>query len=439
MSAAQTRPTSKPIAAARGRGRRALAWLAAIGVVTLLVALGLRTALQPERVTRLILDRVGAALGLEITAAGIGEYTLRPTPTLVVRDVVARAPGAADPVLRAKRIHLSLPWSTLRARGRDLTVNRVEMDAPVLHLQALQDWLDSRPRTESRIPTITGGLHITNGTLLADSWQLQDLRFDIPVLRAGQRLQLRPLRGRYVAGATRARFDLAATLSEPAKRTALGVAGSTTIERQPAEGTPWRMPAQVALGGVLHLQDGWRIERARLSMAARYLATDTDLPFQLGLYGPLRYRGGRLSVIPMALSVRGEGLLPSFDARGGLASGEWLELQLKGVLPQWLAAWPELPAPLDTSRSPLPFELEYRGKTDLSDIAHLKLQRDRTRFDGRFRLPEVRQWIDTMQTRSPLPPMDGTISTPLLRIAGAEWHGVEIELDDPDIPADDAR
>ncbi|HXH01623.1 MAG TPA: hypothetical protein VNI56_05505 [Xanthomonadaceae bacterium] len=432
-------PTTRTAPAPPKRPSRALLWFAVIGAILLLLALGLRTALQPERVTRLILDRAGRALGLEITAAGIGEYRLRGRPTLVVRDVIARAPGATEPVLRAKRIYLSLPWSTLRARGRDLTVDRVELDAPVLHLQALQDWLDSRPRTESRIPTITHGVHVTDGTLLAGSWQLQDLRFDIPVLRAGQRLQLRPLRGRYVAGATVARFDLAATLSEPAKHTALGVAGATTIERRPAEGTPWRMPADVVLGGMLHLQDGWRIEGARLSMAARYLATDTDQPFQLGLYGPLRYRSGRLSVIPMAVSVRGEGLIPSFDAHGGVASSRLLELQLKGVLPQWLEVWPELPPPLDESRSPLPFELDYRGRTDLSDIAHLKLQRDRTRFDGRFRLPEVRQWLDTMRTRSPLPPMDGTIRTPLLRIAGAELHGVELELDDPGIAVDDAR
>ena len=83
---------------------------------------------------------------------------------LLLRDVVARQPGAAEPLLRARRIYLSLPWSTIRARGGDLTVQRIELDAPQLDLAALQRWLATRPPSvETRLPTLTDGLRIIDG------------------------------------------------------------------------------------------------------------------------------------------------------------------------------------------------------------------------------------------------------------------------------------
>jgi hypothetical protein len=88
-----------------------------------------------------------------------------------------------------------------------------------------------------------------------------------------------------------------------------------------------------------------------------------------------------------------------------------------------------LPAPLDRSTSPLPFALDYAGTPDFADVARLRLARDATRFDARFRLPAVLQWIDA-GAASPLPPLDGTLSTPRLDIAGAQLEGVEATLDD---------
>ena len=121
-----------------GPGRRGARILLVVAVVLLALLLVLRFALQPERATRFLLSRVGATLGLEITASGAAEYHLRGTPTLVIRDVVAREPGAAVPLLTADRILLSLPWSTIRARGAVLAARRLELDAPVLQIDALQ-------------------------------------------------------------------------------------------------------------------------------------------------------------------------------------------------------------------------------------------------------------------------------------------------------------
>ncbi|HEY0310760.1 MAG TPA: hypothetical protein VGC43_06525, partial [Luteimonas sp.] len=68
--------------------------LVAIALALLALLLALRFALQPERATRFLLARVGNTLGLEITFGGAAEYRLRGVPRLVIRDVVAREPGA---------------------------------------------------------------------------------------------------------------------------------------------------------------------------------------------------------------------------------------------------------------------------------------------------------------------------------------------------------
>ena len=75
--------------------------------------------------------------------------------------------------------------------------------------------------------------------------------------------------------------------------------------------------------------------------------------------------------------------------------------------------------------------------SDFADVASLRLRRDATRFDARFRLPEMLAWLDDVATGTPLPPLRGSLSTPKLEVAGATLEGVEIELDDPAIPAAD--
>lgn len=96
-----------------------------------------------------------------------------------------------------------------------------------------------------------------------------------------------------------------------------------------------------------------------------------------------------------------------------------------------------MPRPLDQSRSPLSFSLAYDGALDLSDVVALDMRRNATRFDGRLHIRDVMAWRDAMDTDSPLPPIDGHVSTPRLDIAGARLEGVEIEFEEPTVP--DAR
>ena len=407
--------------------------LAVFGILLLLFSLSTTWLLQPEQLVPLILDRTGTALGLEITADGVAEARLRGQPQLVVRNIVAREPGAKTAILRAERVLLTLPWSSLRNGGKDLVIERIELDAPVLDLPALQAWLAKRPPGEdTKIPTLTDGLRVANGRIDNGDWRVENIDVRLPSLHPQQPANAR-IGGRYVDAATgngtmKIPFDLAIALTTPANDASVAVVGTLAIERG-----DWRLPATVALSGPLHLgDDAITMTPAKLGVSARYESGETKLPFSLGLHGPLRYDAGTWVLAPVGVALRGEEPIPSFDAHGALALGRRLVIELDGALPQWPASWPALPVPVSNSTSPLPFSLRYTGQADLSDVAGLRLQRDATDFDGRFKLYDVLGWIDQVGG-SPLPPLDGRLRSPELEISGAVLEGVEIVIDDEDV------
>lgn len=423
---------------ARSKHRLTLG-LGALAILALLLALSLRVMLRPQNVTRLILQQVGTALGLEITASGTGEYRLRGTPQLIVRDVVARAPGAKTALLRAERIAIAVPWATLRSRGALLEVSRVELDAPVLDLHALQDWMATRPPGKTRIPTLTDGLALSRGRIDGDGWRIDGIEVDLPRLHPERPVNAR-LAGRYRDPPTSIAFDLHVALTRPANHAGAAAIGAVTFARD-----DWRLPARVRLSGPMHLggelaggrRQVLRMTPVRLAMSAVYesgtSAASTRLPFVLGVLGPLHFDGATWTLAPVGVALRGQGVLPTLDARGAIASGRRLVIRLGGQLRGWNEAWPALPPPIAQSASPVPFRLGYVGKADASDITSLRLQRDDTRFDGRFRLPQVLAWMKAAPTGSPIPPLDGTVTAPRLEISGAQLDGVEVEIDDPDV------
>lgn len=407
--------------------------LIAFGVVLLLLSLSTTWLLQPEQLVPLILDRTGKALGLEITADGVSEARLRGQPQLVVRNIIAREPGGKAAILRAERVLLALPWSSLRSGGKDPVIERVELDAPVFDLPALQTWLAKRPPSEdTKIPTLTDGLRVVNGRIDNGDWRIENIDLRLPSLHPQRPVNAR-FRGRYVDAATgngtmRIPFDLAIALTRPANDTGVAAVGTLAIETG-----DWRLPATVALSGPLHLgDDAVTMTPATLGISARYESGETTLPFSLGLHGPLRYEAGTWVLAPVGVALRGDEPVPGFDARGAFALGNRLVIELDGALPQWPASWPALPVPVSNSTSPLPFSLRYAGQADLSDVASLRLQRDATEFDGRFKLYDVLGWID-QAGGSPLPPMDGHLHSPELEISGAVLEGVDIVIDDEDV------
>ena len=197
----------------------------AVLVLAVVGALSLRWVSQPTQFSGLLLHSLGRALNLEITASGSSEYRLRGTPMLVVRDVVAREPGAAQPLLRARRVYLSLPWSTLRARGAQLTARRIELDAPQINVPALQHWLASRPPAETRLPTLVDGLRVRDGVIVGDGWRMDGVFVELLTLAPEQPLRAR-LRGTYVDRPLRVAINLAIALSQLRQfNAAVGVTG----------------------------------------------------------------------------------------------------------------------------------------------------------------------------------------------------------------------
>ena len=424
-------------APARRVGKRLLRLAAVIAIVLLVLALSAGWLLQPQRAGGLLLNQLGNSLGLKITASAI-DYRLRGTPQLVLRDVIAQRPGDAKALLRAQRVLVSLPWRTLRARGANLTVQRIELDAPVLDVPAMQAWLASRPPSqETRIPTLTDGLRIIRGRIDNDDWRIDGLTIDLPSLHPQLLLRAR-VRGRYFAPPISIPADLAIAIAHPARFLAGAPTGVAGVGGLTVANAGWQVPAQVFLAGPLRLgKDSALMKPARLGIAARYRSASTDLPFRLGLHGPMAFKRATWRFVPVDVVLDGDGAIPDARARGSVSVGRRLVLHLDGQIAGWPDAWPALPPPLSTSNQPMPFALDYKGAIDFADIAELELQRDSTRFDARFRLPQVLAWLDQMATGTPLPPLQGSLSTPRIDIAGAVLEGVEVELDDPDMPPQD--
>ncbi len=427
-------------------------WLALVVALTVLLLVLLNYFLQPRQVARLLLDRTGKALGLEIAATGKPEYGLRGTPVLILRDLVAREPGAGKPLLRAKRLYIALPWSTIRSRGDVLDATRIELDAPILDLPALQHWLATRPSSRKRLPTLTDGLQIRDGRILNDvasghAWRIDGIDVDLPRLASDQPVHAR-LRGRYLDPPLAMPVDLAVAIEQPealfrGRTTGFAIAGHASIQHQ----GDWTLPATVILSGPLTMGAGeLQLTPARVGVAASFQASghgagNTRLPFSLGMHGPLRFKGATWTFAPATVVLHGRAddpdkdLVPSLAARGQLALGARLVVGLQGSIDGWPKAWPALPPPISQSESPLAFTLGYAGTTDLSQVATLRLRRDRSRFNGLFRLPDVTAWVGDGHATSPLPPLEGKLVTPELEIAGARLQGVEVIFDDPDVPS----
>lgn len=410
--------------------RRRKTVLCVIAALMLAVAVIVYLLLKPENLAPAILDYAGKSLGLEITATGVAEYRLRGTPQLVVRNVTAREPGAKTALLHAERMLISLPWSTLRARGNDLTATRLELDAPVLDVAAFQHWQSTRPPSDTPLPTLTRGIGIVRGNVIGSGWKMENLEADLQSLAPGQPVRLH-LRGRYASNGLTVPTDAHITLTTPASGASVGVSGQVTIENP-----DWRIASQARLSARLDTENGIWLQNAVLGTQSRYISGDTSLPFALGVAGPVHFSDSGISLQPVGLAMHGEGAMPTFLAQGGFALQEKMRLELQGALANWPTGWPALPPPVGQSNSPLPFVLAYDGANDFSDTAALQLQRDDTRLDTRFRLFELLDWVNASASGSPLPPITGTLQTPRLEISGAVLEGVELQLEDDETPAE---
>lgn len=434
------------------RGRR---WWRHAGILIVLVAVGivlLHWLLPPARVADLVLGQLGRTLALDIRRSGDADYRLRGGPMLLVHDIVVRAPSPAgvpsagvpspgapssgtSALLRADRVYIALPWRTLLSRGKTLAITRIELDRPILDLPAVQQWLATRPPGDSRLPTLVDGLRIRDGVLHNGPWRVEGIAVDLPRLapeaadardaRVDARVDAR-LRGRYVDTTMRIPFDVAVAMTRPGNGAGAAVVGNISIERDDR-----RIPAWVSLSGPLLFGDGnIRVRPARLGLHASVVSGDTRMPFALGLQGPLRFDGATWTLAPLGMALHGTQMLPSLESHGAIALGRRLVVRLDGRMQGWPDAWPALPPPLSASDAPFTFGMRYADDADLSGPIGLQLQRDATRFDGRFHVADISGWLAQLERGTPLPPLQGRIETPGIEISGARLEGVVVEFED---------
>jgi hypothetical protein len=127
------------------------------------------------------------------------------------------------------------------------------------------------------------------------------------------------------------------------------------------------------------------------------------------------------------LALAGDSPLPRLSGKATLRSARALQLGFTGLLRDWPAVWPKLPEPLASQTTNLPVTLGYAGRKDLSDPLSLRVDKPPTTLDATLRVPELRAWLAT-KSASPLPPIAGTLRTPVLAFDGMTLEGVEAEV-----------
>jgi hypothetical protein len=362
--------------------RRRWPWL--LGGLALLLVAGaifVNTQLEPHRLAATVLGQAGASLQLRLSYEGTPEYAFRPEPRLVLPSF--RAASLDGRVfLSAKRVEVSLPWSTIT--GNEPVITRIELDSPVLDLPGLRRWQATRPPTPFKLPTLSRGLAVKDGTVVDASWSVRGLSLDLPHLKTGDTAKL-SARGTLVAGKTTLPFEAKAIVATP------GLASPLDLHLVLPPTTQGGAPVAIALQGRYE----WADPRFTLQVA------------KLGLVG--------------------KSPIPSFEGSGQLQFAESTSLDFEAVLSRWPQTWPALPPALAAHSDKLPVQLRYRGKSDFSDELSLLAARDDTQLRASLRWPELQQWL-AAEHASPLPPLRGTLKTPSLDFDGVTLEGVEVEI-----------
>ena len=376
------------------RKRRWPKILAASAVLLLIGAWWVNRQLEPNRLTALVLERLGPTRGLELTIKGTPEYALRPEPRLVLPNLTARQPGAAMPLLTATRAEVSLPWSTITGDG-SLVITRVELEHPALDLEALAAWQATRPDGPFELPTLTKGLQVTDGRIVGEGWLVEALDLGLPELLPGEPANIAAA-GRFQQPDTRVDFDATLALAEA------GLATGLTLR---AEGS--------------------------------LKTADLDAPYLIELDGRLDAENDPVALSIVSLKLDSDGVVPDLSAKGSLAFGDRLTLDLAGELANWPADWPALPAPLSESTSPMAYTLAYDGPSDLGADSRLTLKRDDTTAESTLALPELLAWLDR-DDAGLLPPLQATLATPSVVVAGVTLEGVRVSIEEDEAAAEPA-
>jgi hypothetical protein len=366
----------------RPRRRRWPVVLGVLALAGLVLAWWVDRQLEPTRLAATVLERAGQSLQLRFAFNGTPEYALKPEPRLLLPGLSVAGPDGA-PFLSAKRAEISLPWATIT--GGEPVITRLQLEQPVVRIAVLQRWLASRPATPFRLPTLTRGLQMHDATLIGNGFIVDRLMLELPHLRAGEPADL-AAKARYTQGSTRLDANMQLHLDTPGLVSAytLGLAG--VLQRQPK-----------------------------------------PLAFKVDSRGRFASTDALLSVDADTFAMSGDSPLPRIAGKATLRSATDMRVSFDGVLRDWPAVWPALPEPLRSQASDLPVHLAYAGRKDFTDPLTLRVDKAPTTLDATLRLPELRAWLSATDA-SPLPPIAGTLRTPVLVFDGMKLEGVEARV-----------
>jgi uncharacterized protein involved in outer membrane biogenesis len=368
------------------RKRRFLKFLAVFGIIIAIAAWWINDQLEPHKLTRTVLGKLGKELNLEFDFEGQPSYAMKPEPRLIIPNLAVNNPTNHALIFSAKNVEISLPWSTIT--GDTPYITRIEADEPWIDLPQLSAWQATRPSTKPfEVPTFTNGLQVSNGTVRDDDYRIENIQLDLSHLENQQPIKT----------------DILANIL--IDKTIIGLAGELEIKH-----------AGLVSDFSLHSKQDIKIN------------TDT-YPYELRLNGHYKADDSKkIEITSQKYTWQSQTPLPNIHGNLGLLiTDAGLNLKTQGTLAQWLKEWPILPAPLNKQTKDIPFNLEYAGKFNFSDAFKLNLQLQNTKFQSELKIAELQQWVG--QTNgTPLPPLKGKFDTPKIEMDGVSLEGVSIEI-----------
>ena len=365
------------------RARRIWIFLASFGLILAIGAWWVNIQLEPTKLTRTVLGKIGKELNLKFEFDGLPSYAMKPEPRLVLPNLRVINPVDNKVFLSAKRVEISLPWSTILGDTPEIT--RIAADDPLLNLPGLQAWQATRPKTPFEIPTFTKGLEINNGQILDANFSVSKINLSLPHLENQQAIKAR-VSGVFHEEKTIVTFDGALTIAKA------GLNSEFTLESK----------------GELNLGD-------------------KPLPYQINTAGNYASLEKSFDIQSQTLSWTSESPLPNLQANLKMSLGDSLKLDSQGTIAEWPKDWPVLPAPLNQQTKNIPYQLSYSGKPDFSDAISLNLSVDKNRFITTLKIAEIQQWIER-KDGSPLPPLTGKFDMPNIELDGVSLEGISIEI-----------
>ncbi len=365
------------------RARRIWIFLISFGLILAIGAWWVNIQLEPTKLTRTVLGKIGKELNLKFEFEGLPSYAMKPEPRLVLPNLRVINPVDNKVFLSAKRVEISLPWSTIL--GDTPYITRIAADDPVLNLPGLQAWQATRPKTPFEIPTFTNGLEINNGQVIDAGFSVSKINWSLPHLENQQAIKAK-ISGVFHQEKTIVSFDGVLTIAKA------GLSSEFTVESK----------------GELNLGD-------------------KPLPYQIKTAGNYSSLEKSFDIKSETLSWTSESPLPNLQANLNVSLGDSLKLDSQGTIAEWPKDWPVLPAPLNKQTQNIPYQLSYSGMPDFSDVISLNLSVDKSRFNTTLKIAEIQQWV-SQKDGSLLPPLNGKFDVPNIELDGVSLEGISIEI-----------